>query len=242
MRISRVKIKNFRSIQELDIELPQVCPLVRPNNVGKTNILEAIKRVLAGGWVRADDFSTDDIYLHDENRDIEIVCALDPPLQYVKFKNSDPVAIHTLSFKYTRYKVGQNNGEPRLEQQCLTAEGKQPAVLARAPRKGKKHAYEPLVGIPGDVRAQIPLIYIGTNRSLREQLPGALFPVTADLRRHQRKPARSGANHKSQKGRRDGNRSAASCTIPGTHGPGHGTSTHRTVQYRRAVDQVQRGE
>jgi putative ATP-dependent endonuclease of OLD family len=74
MRLSRVKIKNFRSIQELDIELPHVCALVGPNNVGKTNILEAIKRVLDRSWVRADDFSTDDIYLHDENRDIEIAC------------------------------------------------------------------------------------------------------------------------------------------------------------------------
>jgi putative ATP-dependent endonuclease of the OLD family len=181
MRISRVKIKNFRSIQELDIELPQVCALVGPNNVGKTNILEAIKRVLDRSWVRADDFSTDDIYLHDENRDIEIACTLDPPLEYVKFKNSDPVPIHTLSFKFTRYKVGQNKGEPRLEQQCLTAEGKPPLVLTKAPKKGEKHAYEPLVGIPGDVRAQIPLIYIGTNRSLRDQLPGARFSLLRQM-------------------------------------------------------------
>jgi putative ATP-dependent endonuclease of the OLD family len=152
MRITRVKIKNFRSIQELDIELPQVCALVGPNNAGKTNILEAIKRVLAGSWVRAADFSTDDIYLRDENREIEIACTLDPPLEYVKFRKSDPVPIHTLSFKYTRYRVGPNKGEPRLEQQCLTAEGKQPSVLARAPRKGEQHNYEPLIGIPGDLR------------------------------------------------------------------------------------------
>jgi hypothetical protein len=69
--------------------------------------------------VRAADFSTDDIYLRDENRDINIACTLDPPLEFVKFKSSDPVAIHSLSFKYTRYKIGPNKGDPRLEQQPL---------------------------------------------------------------------------------------------------------------------------
>ena len=37
-------VKNFRSIKELVIELPNVCALVRPNNAGKTNILEAMRR------------------------------------------------------------------------------------------------------------------------------------------------------------------------------------------------------
>ena len=41
-------------------------------------------------------------------------------------------------------------------------------VLAKAPRKGEAHQYAPLVNIPSDVRESVPLIYIGTNRSLKE--------------------------------------------------------------------------
>jgi predicted ATPase len=45
MKISRLKIKNFRSIQELDIELPQVCA-GRENaagNGGREGLLSKIK-------------------------------------------------------------------------------------------------------------------------------------------------------------------------------------------------------
>jgi putative ATP-dependent endonuclease of the OLD family len=144
-------------------------------------MLEAIRRVLAGSWVRASDFSSDDIFLRDDERDIEIACEFDPPLDYVKFKNADPVAIHGVSFKYTKYKVGPNKGEPRLEQQCIDARGDIPTVLARAPKKGEQHRYEPIVGIPSDVREQIPLIYIGTNRMLRDQLPSARYSLLRQL-------------------------------------------------------------
>jgi putative ATP-dependent endonuclease of OLD family len=173
MRISRLRIKNFRSIQCLDLLVPQICALVGPNNAGKSNVLEAIRRVLAASWVRAGDFSQDDIFLRDEERDIEIICEFDEPIEYVKFKNADPAAIHGVSFRYTRYKRGPDKGEPRLEQQCLDADGDIPTVLARAPQRGEQHKYEPLVGIPNDVRERIPLIYIGTNRMLRDQLPSA---------------------------------------------------------------------
>src|SRR5690349_21065675 len=124
MRISHLRIQNFRSIQDLDTPVPQICALVGPNNAGKSNVLEAIRRVLAGSWLRASDFDTDDIFLRDDERDIEIGCTFDPPLEYAKFKNTDPVAIHSVLFKYTRYKIGANKGEPRLDQRCLDANGK----------------------------------------------------------------------------------------------------------------------
>ena len=181
MKIERLRIRNFRSIQDLDIELPQVCALVGPNNAGKSNALEAIRRVLGGAWVRAGDFDTSDIYLRDDERDIEISCSLDPSIQFARFKGADPVAIDELSFKYTRYKTGPNKGEPRLEQRCVSGNGETPIVLSRAPKKGEQRKYEPIVGIPAEVRAQVPLIHIGTNRSLREQLPGARYSLLRQL-------------------------------------------------------------
>ncbi|HAT9838153.1 AAA family ATPase [Legionella pneumophila] len=53
MRISNIKIKNFKSIEDLDISLPQISALVGSNNAGKSNILEAIRRVLGSAWVNA---------------------------------------------------------------------------------------------------------------------------------------------------------------------------------------------
>jgi ABC-type cobalamin/Fe3+-siderophores transport system ATPase subunit len=181
MRIKRLSIRNFRSIQSLDVDLPMVCALVGPNNAGKSNLLGAVRRVLGGGWVRVSDFGPDDIYLRDTERDIEITCTLDPPLQYVKFKNAPPTDVHALSFQYTRYKVGENKGQPRLEQKCMDAKGAAPMVLAKAPKRGEPHHYAPLVGLPSEVRDQVPLIHIGTNRSLREQLPGARYSMLRQM-------------------------------------------------------------
>jgi putative ATP-dependent endonuclease of the OLD family len=104
-----------------------------------------------------------------------------PPLQYVKFKSAPPTEIHAVSFQYTRYKVGENKGQPRLEQKCMDGKGAAPLVLAKAPKLGEQRQYTPLVGLPSEVRAQVPLIHIGTNRSLREQLPGARFSMLRQM-------------------------------------------------------------
>ena len=78
MRLKRIKVENFRSVQALEIELPQVCAIVGPNNVGKSNILEAMRRVLSGEWgPRASSFSEDDMYLRDAELDIAIECSFE---------------------------------------------------------------------------------------------------------------------------------------------------------------------
>ena len=173
MRISKIRIKNFRSVEDLDISLPKICALVGPNNAGKSNILEAIRRVLGTSWVSASSFNQNDITYRDEDRDIEVWCEIKPTIKYKRFKYADPVDIHTLHFKYTRYKKGEKKGQPRFEQNCLDQNDENIFVLANAPKAGEQHKYEPLVGIPSEVRDKVPLIHIGTNRSLKEQLPGA---------------------------------------------------------------------
>lgn len=181
MRISRLRISNFRSIQDLNMELPKICALVGPNNAGKSNILLAIQRVLGRDWVSVSTFEEDDVFAREPDRDVSIALSFDPPLAFRKFKEADAVDIATLSFELTRYKVGEQKGQRRLEQKCFDPDGKPPMVLAKAPRKGQKHEYQPLVNIPSEVREQIPVIYIGTNRSLKEHLPGARYSLLRQL-------------------------------------------------------------
>lgn len=181
MRIERLSIRNFRSIKKLDIELSQICALVGPNNAGKSNILYAIQQVLGRDWVWVNSFDENDVYLRDAERDIKISLSFAPPLQYQKYKNTDPSDIHAISFEYTRYQVGEKKGQRRLEQNCFNDKGTAVNVLAKAPKKGEQHQYQPVVGIPSEVKESIPLIYIGTNRSLKEQLPGARYSLLRQL-------------------------------------------------------------
>ena len=181
MKISRLKIRNFRSIKSLDINLPQICALVGPNNAGKSNILLAIQRVLGRDWVSVTSFTEEDVHGRDPSADISIALSFEPALPYSKFKAADPVEIATFSFEYTRYQVGDQKGERRLEQKCFDTHGKPLMVLAKAPKKGEAHQYAPLVNIPSVVRESVPLIYIGTNRSLKEHLPAARYSLLRQL-------------------------------------------------------------
>jgi predicted ATP-dependent endonuclease of OLD family len=181
MRISHLSIQNFRSIKLLECDIPQVCALVGPNNAGKSNILKAIQKVLGKDWLSVNSFNEEDIYSRNPELDITINITIDPPIKYTKFKLSDSVMIPTLSFEYTRYKRGENKGEPRLQQQGTAADGRPPMVLKKAPKKGEKHEYEPLIGLPPEIRESVPLIYIGTNRSLQEQLPSARYSLLRQL-------------------------------------------------------------
>lgn len=181
MRITRVQIKGFRSLRDIDLGVPQICALVGPNNSGKSNVLSALQHVLGRDWVTVSSFDLDDVYHRDPEGDISITVSLNPPIGYAKFRGADPTSIHGLKYTYTRYKVGARKGERRFEQTCLDDKGEPPIVLARVPKKGEQRKYEPLVGIPQEVKDAIPLIYIGTNRSLKEQLPNAKYSMLRQM-------------------------------------------------------------
>ena len=64
MEITRVLIKNFRSIQQVDVTLGSTTVFIGPNNVGKTAILDAIRLALTRRWgQRGTGFNESDIRL-----------------------------------------------------------------------------------------------------------------------------------------------------------------------------------
>ena len=52
MRISHLRVENFRCIRELDLVLDETTVLIGANNTGKTAILEAIRIALSRRWGR----------------------------------------------------------------------------------------------------------------------------------------------------------------------------------------------
>lgn len=64
MRITRLKIENFRSIKQLDIELGDTTVFIGPNNAGKTAILDALRIGLTRRWgQRGTGFTEFDVHL-----------------------------------------------------------------------------------------------------------------------------------------------------------------------------------
>src|SRR5882762_4567016 len=70
MGITSLKIKNFRSIKSLDVELGETTVFIGPNNAGKTAILDAIRIALTRRWgQRGTGFTECDVHLASENDD-----------------------------------------------------------------------------------------------------------------------------------------------------------------------------
>jgi predicted ATP-dependent endonuclease of OLD family len=196
VRISRLQIEGFRSIKSIDVQLPQVCALVGPNNAGKSNILEAIKRVLGSEYgPRTASFTEEDVHHRDPDGKIEICLTFDRPIEYRKLQKADPIGIDTLKFCWTRYKVGPQKGQRRLEQACLREDGRVPSVQTSYGKPGQRPNFEPVVSVPSEVRDQIPFIHIGIDRSLKEQLPNArwslLRRIFEDINRGLKAPGQS---------------------------------------------------
>lgn len=70
MRITRLRIENFRSIRQLDLELGDTTVFIGPNNAGKTAILDAVRIALTRRWgQRGTGFTEYDVHLANETDD-----------------------------------------------------------------------------------------------------------------------------------------------------------------------------
>ena len=70
MRITQIRIENFRSIKELEIELGDTVVFIGPNNSGKTAILDALRIALTRRWgQRGTGFTEYDVHLANEGDD-----------------------------------------------------------------------------------------------------------------------------------------------------------------------------
>src|SRR5258707_15252222 len=70
MRITRLRIENFRSIKFLDMELGATTVFIGQNNAGKTAILDAVRIALTRRWgQRGTGFTEYDVHLATEKDD-----------------------------------------------------------------------------------------------------------------------------------------------------------------------------
>lgn len=181
MRIRKVHIQGFRSIKEpLELNLEQVNALIGANNCGKSNILSAIYRVLGRDWVTKNTFFENDVYNEDYDTDIIIDFEFDEPFQYEQYVGI-PVEIPKVRFYYTRYKKGENSGERRLEKQCLQLNDKPVFGFKSRPKKSEQPQMVPLTTIPQELQEAFPVIFIGTDRNLKNQLPSSRNSILGTL-------------------------------------------------------------
>lgn len=91
MKITRVQIKNWRSIRLVDFWPEDICILVGANNAGKTNIMSAINFLLGERFPMAGNLQDSDYYSRDSRNEIHIRLTLDhPEVSRIDFDTSLP--------------------------------------------------------------------------------------------------------------------------------------------------------
>ena len=145
MKISKLKIKNFRSIKALEIEMGEICAFIGPNNSGKSNILRALNVILGESYPSVRAFTNEDFRNYDDSRPIEIGVLFDQP--FTDSKGND-VGGFLLTF--------DNNS---LEYLATDSAG-----------NPLQTSYGYTVRVSNEMRERVPLIYIPVDRTAYSQL------------------------------------------------------------------------
>ena len=171
MKLQNIYIEGFRSINNpLSINLKNINAIIGPNNVGKSNILLALYKVLGKNWVTRNSFDEQDVFREDPEKDIIIDITFSEPFQWEQFKGII-VEIPRIQFLFTRYKTGENKGQRRLEKKCIKIDGSPVYAYKNKPRAGSRPEFYPLSTIPQEVQENLPVIYISASRNLKYHLP-----------------------------------------------------------------------
>jgi putative ATP-dependent endonuclease of the OLD family len=79
MKLKRIKIKNFKSIKEVEFDFPDagILVLVGENNSGKSNIIRAIDAISGEGWYGKEKLEDHDFYLRNRANQIDVSLCFD---------------------------------------------------------------------------------------------------------------------------------------------------------------------
>lgn len=173
MKITRIRVENYRSIKECDFEPSMLCALIGGNNTGKSNILRAVDLLLGERWPGVNSFDERDHYQYDVDNDINISVWFDETKE-VRGDIGDPQPVNGIRFTLTHYKVNRGNhqkGDPRSVFVCIDNSGNTVQVL-RQPR-GAKKPYPQDANVTSEIRDSIPAVFIDVDRSSSFHLSGS---------------------------------------------------------------------
>jgi len=78
--IKKIRIQNFRSIRNLEIQLGEINAFIGPNNAGKSNIMKALNLILGEVYPTIKSFDDKDFYKYNKDNPILIEVLFDQPL------------------------------------------------------------------------------------------------------------------------------------------------------------------
>lgn len=181
MKLTKVRIQNFRSIRDLTVQPRSLCALVGVNNSGKSNILRAINLILGERWPSIKSLDDYDFYGLSTDLDLTITAWFDSPLE-VRGDIGEPIAFTGVSFRVSRYKRRSgmhDRGDLKSEFVCVDDDGTAVQVLRRPDPTKKPHPETATV--TNGIRESLPAVFIDVDRSAAYHLSGNRWSILGRL-------------------------------------------------------------
>jgi putative ATP-dependent endonuclease of the OLD family len=182
MRITQLRITNYRSFDETGINLafpdaPSPVAIIGPNNAGKTNLLSALLLVTAARSTYPTAFSEEDFHGRNISAGFHIQARIAPPLRSANAYN------RVTEMPLVDLVVRDRGGGIETSHYCLDAEGKQvfnPRTLKRSktsqltPEEKEALAAYQKTGAEQvhKWKGQLPVFYLGPDTLQKEIRPG----------------------------------------------------------------------
>lgn len=180
--LKRAEARNFRALEEVEVDFERMTALIGPNGAGKSSILRAIDIVLGASWPSLRSFLVpQDFTAEDISRDLCIAVDLDPPYRHEdKLKKTHDV--HRLQLRclpYKRKTARAEAGDLHVDLSPLDAKGSMPSVAVEF-GKDKRPIHRPLM-VGTDMREHGAVLFIDQRRSLAHHQPWARGSLLARL-------------------------------------------------------------
>lgn len=183
LRVSRIRIENYRSIRSLDFEPGPLCAFVGENNAGKSNLLRAVNVVLGESWPTERTFSDQDFYNFDRTKEIVIEVWLDTACPLKRYSADLEYHGYRLSVSQYRRAVkskGKSAGDLKLDFVPLDSKGN-PLMGPDGPFvRGTRPRWLPL-RMTNEIRDACPLVYVDVRRDYARHSPGSRWSVLGRL-------------------------------------------------------------
>ena len=171
--LTRLQIKNLRSVENIDVPLTPLTAFVGPNGSGKTTILRAIELALGEAWPSLRSFRIpQDFTGFDAARDIEIIVSFDPPYVHCDTHSTEHL-VNALRVTCKPYKKSGRwgaAGDLHVDLDPLNDKGEVPTVATGQPTRGQKTQFGPL-RVGTDIRDHARVLFIDHRRTLAQHLP-----------------------------------------------------------------------
>ncbi|MDH7602337.1 MAG: AAA family ATPase [Armatimonadota bacterium] len=187
--LTRLIVRNYRCLEEVEVPLGPLTAFVGPNGSGKTAILQALNILLGETWPSLRSFRIpQDFTAFDPSRELEIVATFDPPYEHKdKIGASHSIcSIKLLCRPYKKSGKWGSAGDLHVDLQPLDEDGKVPDVAITPPRKGVQPQFQPL-SVGTDLRDHARILYIDHRRSLSQHWPNVRGSILGKLLQDARK-------------------------------------------------------